>query len=193
MIDRLFLSATNHLLGQASWARQRLMPHAGRTAHLDLAPLRLDFSVANDGYLAEWHAADEQPDVGLCLPAGELSRVLSEGPSALMRHVRIEGNAEFADALGFVFRNLRWDIEEDLSRVIGDILAHRTVKTVRAVGSAQRRAVDNTAGNLAEYFTEEKPVLVAREALAEFSRELTDLRDAVARAEKRVNKLPSPR
>lgn len=189
MIDRLFLSATNHLLGQAAWARQRLMPHAGRTAHLDLAPLELDFSVANDGYLAEWHAPEELPDVSLSLPAGELPRVVTDGPSGLMRHVRIAGNAEFADALGFVFRNLRWDVEEDLSRIIGDILAHRAVSTVRSVAAAQRRAIDNTAANLAEYLTEERPMLVPRESLAQFSSELTELRDAVARAEKRIAKL----
>lgn len=189
MISRLFLSATNHVLAQSGWARQRLMPHAGRTAHLDVTPLDLNFSVANDGYLAEWQGQESQPDVRLSLPAGEIPQMLTEGSSTLMRHVRIEGNAEFADALGFVFRNLRWDVEEDLSRIIGDILAHRAVSTGKALATAQRQALLNTADNLAEYLTEEKPVLVRREALAAFSREIIELRDAVGRTEKRIARL----
>ena len=39
MLSSLFLSATNHLLAQAGWARQRLPGHAGRTARLELAPV----------------------------------------------------------------------------------------------------------------------------------------------------------
>ena len=39
MLSSLFLSATNHLLAQAGWARQRLQGHAGRTARLELAPV----------------------------------------------------------------------------------------------------------------------------------------------------------
>lgn len=189
MISRLFLSATNHLLAQSGWARQRLMPHAGRTAHLDVAPLDLNFSVANDGYLAEWQGHESQPDVRLSLPVSEIPQMLAEGSSALMRHVRIEGNAEFADTLGFVFRNLRWDVEEDLSRIVGDILAHRAISTGKALATAQRQALANTAGNLAEYLTEEQPVLVQREALAAFSREIIELRNAVGRTEKRIARL----
>lgn len=188
MIDRLFLSATNHLLARSEWARRRLMPHAGRTAHLDVAPLALDFSVANDGFLAEWHSAEMPPDVRLTLPAAELPGLLTDGSASLMRHVRIEGSAEFADALGFVFRNLRWDVEEDLSRMVGDILAHRMVSTGKALATAQRQAVSNTAGNIAEYLTEQS-LLVRREALAAFSRELIELRDALGRTEKRIARL----
>lgn len=190
MISRLFLSATNHLLAQSAWARQRLMPHAGRTAHVDLSPLRLDFSIAADGHVADWAGGDASPDVRLTLPAAELPSIVTEGIGGLMRHVRIEGNAEFADALGFVFRNLRWDLEEDLSHLVGDIVAHRAVATGKAFGEAQRRVLGNVAGNVAEYLTEERPLLVQRQALAEFARELVDLRDAVSRLDKRIARLP---
>ena len=133
MISSLFLSATNHLLAQAGWARQRLQPHAGRTARLVLSPVaEIDFSVANDGQLAEW-SGEEAPEVSLRLAVADLPRLLVDGLETAMRHVRIEGNAEFAEALGFVFRHLRWDAEEDLSRLFGDIAAHRLVEGGRNV------------------------------------------------------------
>lgn len=189
MIASAFLSATNHLLSQAGWARTRLQPHAGRTARLVLAPVaEIDFSVAADGQLAEW-AGDAQPEVVLRLAVADLPRLLVDGLETAMRHVRIEGNAEFADALGFVFRHLRWDAEEDLARVFGDIAAHRLVEGGRKVLSEGRRTLERAGGNLAEYLTAESPVLVARTELPAHMHELVALRDAVARLDKRIAKL----
>ena len=181
MISSLFLSATNHLLAQAGWARQRLQPHAGRTARLVLSPVaEIDFSVANDGQLAEW-SGEEAPEVSLRLAVADLPRLLVDGLETAMRHVRIEGNAEFAEALGFVFRHLRWDAEEDLSRLFGDIAAHRLVEGGRKAIDEGRRGLERASGNVAEYLTEESTLLVPRRALPAFAEEVVALRDAVAR------------
>lgn len=187
MFAQVFLAATNHLLAQAGWARQRLLPHAGRCARLELPPLTtIDFSISADGHLADL-AGVETPDVVLRLPLGDLS--LDQGLAAAMRKVRIEGNAELADALGFVFRHLRWDVEEDLSRLIGDIAAHRLIETGRQWSAGGRRALQGLGLNLGEYLVEEQPVLVGRPALADLAREIAELRDAVGRLEKRVDRL----
>ena len=193
MISSLFLSATNHLLAQAGWARQRLQPHAGRTARLVLSPVaEIDFSVANDGQLAEWSGA-EAPEVSLRLAVADLPRLLVDGLETAMRHVRIEGNAEFAEALGFVFRHLRWDAEEDLSRLFGDIAAHRLVEGGRKVVDEGRRSLERASGNVAEYLTEESTLLVPRKALPAFAEEVVALRDAVARLDKHVARLEKRR
>jgi len=193
MISSLFLSATNHLLAQAGWARQRLQPHAGRTARLVLIPVaEIDFSVANDGQLAEW-SGEEAPEVSLRLAVADLPRLLVDGLETAMRHVRIEGNAEFAEALGFVFRHLRWDAEEDLSRLFGDIAAHRLVEGGRKVVDEGRRSLERASGNVAEYLTEESTLLVPRKALPAFAEEVVALRDAVARLDKRVARLEKRR
>ena len=193
MISSLFLSATNHLLAQAGWARQRLQPHAGRTARLVLSPVaEIDFSVANDGQLAEW-SGEEAPEVSLRLAVADLPRLLVDGLETAMRHVRIELNAEFAEALGFVFRHLRWDAEEDLSRLFGDIAAHRLVEGGRKAIDEGRRGLERASGNVAEYLTEESTLLVPRRALPAFAEEVVALRDAVARLDKRVARLEKRR
>lgn len=193
MLSSLFLSATNHLLAQAGWARQRLQAHAGRTARLELAPLTaIDFSISAEGQLAEW-SGEEAPEVCLRLAVAELPPLLAGGMESVMRHVRIEGNAEFAEALGFVFRHLRWDAEEDLSRVLGDIAAHRLVDGGRRFAAEGRRSLERAGGGVAEYLTEEAPLLVPRSALPAFAQEVVALRDAVARLDKRIARIEKGR
>lgn len=189
MVASAFLSATNHLLAQSGWARARLTPHAGCTARLELAPLTsIDFSVSADGHFAEW-VGENEPDVVLRMPVAEMPRLLVDGLESSMRLVRIEGNADFADALGFVFRHLRWDVEEDLSRVLGDIAAHRLVDTGRRIGTEGRRSIERARGNVVEYLTEESLVLVPRTALPAHAQEVAALRDALGRLDKRVARL----
>ena len=92
MLSSLFLSATNHLLAQAGWARQRLQTHAGRTARLELAPVaEIDFSISAEGQLAEW-SGEDMPEVCLRLAVAELPQLLTGGMGTAMGHVRIEGN-----------------------------------------------------------------------------------------------------
>ncbi|MCK0510071.1 ubiquinone biosynthesis accessory factor UbiJ [Aromatoleum buckelii] len=189
---RGFLTALNHLLAPAPWARERLSPHAGRHALLHADPFEITFTVRADGFLA---AADPAmtPSITLSLPLGALPGFLTGDSGKAMSEVRIDGNAEFADALGFVFRNLRWDAEEDLSRVLGDILAHRVMLGAQAVRDGGLRAWQALGGNVAEYLTEEQPLLVTRVALEGHGGELGTLRDDLARLDKRVARLSASR
>lgn len=106
-----------------------------------------------------------------------------------MRAARIKGSAEFAEALGFVIRNLRWDAEEDLSRIVGDIAAHRIVRGTSKFAGWQQQAARNFAANLAEYFTEEQPLIARQADISSFSGDIDRLRDDVARLEKRLQRL----
>jgi ubiquinone biosynthesis protein UbiJ len=181
------LAAINHLLEQAAWARQKLVPFAGHSARIELPPFAANFLIADDGSIAD-PVADGPPEVSVSLPATTPLLAL-QGKEAVMRAVRIEGSAEFAEALGFVIRNLRWDAEEDLSKIVGDIAAHRMVTGVRELAGWQRQAAQNFAENFAEYFTEEQPLIAQRAAVADFSADVDRLRDDVARLEKRLQRL----
>lgn len=178
--------AINHLLGQASWAREKLAPFAGHTAQVKLPPFEAAFTVLDNGQLVA-PAANAEPEVTIALPL-IAPLLLLQGPDAVMRSARLEGSADFAQALGFVIRNLRWDIEEDLSKLFGDIAAHRVVEGTRTLASEQQKATLNLAENFAEYFTEEQPLIARRGDLEEFSSDVATLRDDLARLEKRVSK-----
>lgn len=189
MLSSFILATANHLLASAPWARDRLQAHAGRTARLSFQPiLNIDFSIAAEGQLASWES-DEAPDVVLKLSPNQLPALLSGGTAKLMGEVRIEGNAELAEALGFVFRNLRWDAEEDLSRLLGDMAAHRILDGGRQIANHGQLALGRAGSNIGEFLAYESGLLTPAGALEGLSVELVELRDRLARLDKRVGKL----
>jgi ubiquinone biosynthesis protein UbiJ len=58
-----------------------------------------------------------------------------------MPEVRIEGDVQFAAEVNWLVDNLRWDVEEDLSRILGDVTAHRVCELARTVANAVHRFV----------------------------------------------------
>ena len=178
----------NHLLRSASWARDGLKPFAGRTARFEIAPLALTLTVVESGEIAP--AAAGIPDVTMRLTPGLMLRLAARDESA-WRGIDIAGDAEFAAAIHHVARNLRWDFEEDLSRLFGDIAAHRMAETARTFQRWGEQAADNTARSFAEYWTEEQPLIAARRDLEAFGHEVDRLRDDAARLEKRLEQLSS--
>lgn len=180
-------AAVNHLLGQAGWAREKLAPFAGHAAQIKMPPFEAAFLVGADGLLYV-PPADAELEVSISLPVATPLLAL-QGQDAVMRAARIEGSAEFAESLGFVIRNLRWDAEEDVSRLVGDIAAHRIVKGGKEFAAWQQQAAQNFAANLAEYFTEEQPLIAKQADISAFSADIDRLRDDVARMDKRLQRL----
>jgi ubiquinone biosynthesis protein UbiJ len=174
----------NHLLRGASWARDELKPFVGRTARIEVVPLALALTVVESGEIMP-AAAGAAPAVTLRLTPGLMLWLAARDESA-WREIEIAGDTDFASAINRVARNLRWDVEEDLSRVFGDIAAHRMAETGRTLRRWGEQAADNTARSFAEYWTEEQPLIAARHDLDAFGRAVDQLRDDTARLEKRL-------
>ncbi|CAM8791967.1 Ubiquinone biosynthesis accessory factor UbiJ [Burkholderia pseudomallei] len=138
-----FAAAVNHLLARESWARDRLIPYAGKTARLEISPVTLVLLVQPDGYLAAVEAHDARRfDVSIALSSGAdggafdaAAAFLQGGQAAVMKHVKIDGDAEFATQIAKLAEHLRWEPEEDLSSVVGDAAAHRIATVVRSAGA----------------------------------------------------------
>ncbi len=187
LLEKPLLRSLNHVLGQAAWATEKLRPFAGRNARLNTPPFVLDFTVGEGGNLLGADATSI-PDVEITLPASAPLLAL-QGNDRLIGAAHITGSADFADALGFVLRNLRWDIEEDLSKAVGDIAAHRIVGALDGLVTWQKQAALNLTENLGEYLTEERPVLVKTKDVTAFAADIEGLRGDLARLEKRIKLL----
>jgi ubiquinone biosynthesis protein UbiJ len=177
-------SFINHLLRSASWARDALRRHAGKTARFEVLPLSAALTVLANGEVAP-ASAGAQPAATVRMGPGLLLRLAARDENA-WREVEIAGDTDFASAVHHVARNLRWDVEEDLSRVFGDVAAHRMAETARTVHRWGEQAAENTARSFSEYWTEEQPLIAGARDLEEFGRAVDQLRDDAARLEKRL-------
>lgn len=178
------LAAINHLLAGEDWARERLSPFAGRTARLEFGALALPLAISADGLFVA-AGRDAPADVTITLPADAPLRALTDRES-LFTAARLVGSAQLAENLGFVFRNLRWDVEADLAQLVGDIAAHRLVAVGSRVASWQRQQAFNLAANLAEYCTEENPSIARSRDVADFCAQVANLPPELDRLAARI-------
>lgn len=177
----------NHLLVQEPWAQGRLVAHHGKTACIDAGIAMLSLTVGADGLLENANA-DVTPAVTIHVKLSDLPLILANRERAVS-YVKIEGDADFANTISQVSQSLHWDAQEDLSRMIGDIAAVRLVAGVKSGLEAAQVAQQELAENVAEYFLEEKPMLIRPPMMQAFSADVVKLRDDLERLSKRIEKM----
>lgn len=192
---RALLAALDHLLAANDAARASLRPHAGRLIRLEAreptqasAWFSMLLCVSGEGLLEAAPIDAASPAVTMTLrPSLDAGfAVLSKGPAGLQPHLRIEGDVLLAAALGELSRSLRWDVEEDLSRLTGDVIAHRIVGLATGAVQALREFGERAGAGFARQWSVEDPVLVARSELAEHSAMLSSLESRLASLERRT-------
>jgi ubiquinone biosynthesis protein UbiJ len=181
-----FCFLLNHLLAAEPWARARLAPFAGETLELRAPPLpALRLSILPGGTV---EAGSSMPGLLMTLKP-EFLVGLARGEEHALRSVAVDGNPELAAEVLILARQLRWDMEEDLSRLFGDIAAHRIAEAGRAFVAWHLDAAQRLAGAAADYVTDEKPFLTRRAELDTLAESVAQLRDAIARLDKRLERL----
>jgi len=100
--------------------------------------------------------------------------------------VTIRGDAEVAQKFRDLAMLLKPDVEEELSRLIGDTPAHQALRLVRLATGFGRRAAQTGVRNVAEYLAHERGDLVPRAEAEDFYRGVERLREDLDRVEARV-------
>ena len=186
-LSSTFSLFVNHLLAQEHWARSQLQKHSGKVACIDVQMFSLRLKIAADGFLS---AADASAvaNVTIKIQAADLP-LIAQNRERAFSYVKVDGDADLANSISQLGQNLRWEAEEDLSKLFGEIVAQRMVVTTRSLLEAARRTHQNIQENLAEYFLEENPLLVRPAVVDAFGADVNKLRDDVERLMKRIAKL----
>jgi ubiquinone biosynthesis accessory factor UbiJ len=197
------LAASNHLIKQADWAPRSLQPYAGAMIQFNILlgdnPTSSFVRITDAGYFekAPRNADPSQPEVQ---PRAILTTPLKvdllgiwsrDGFAGLMREVRIEGDAELAATLGRLAKELRWDAEEDLSRLVGDIVAHRMANGAKDFFVNAKKFLQEGREAFVHRAVAPDGSLIAENELASFKAQLRVLRDDLDRLEQRVGLLPN--
>ena len=134
---------------------------------------------------------DAEPDV---LISGSLLTLASmagaSGTSALRDgSLELTGDPHLADDFQKLLTYAKPDIEEELSGVVGDAVAHRLGEFARGVGNWGRDASSTMGANIREYLQEESRDLPSRYEVDRFTDNVSALRDDVDRLEARMKNL----
>ena len=131
------------------------------------------------------------PDATLSGSPLSLLRLAGPAPEAALRggSVHIEGDAEVAQTFSELLKAAQPDLEEELSRVVGDVAAHQIGNAARSALGFARRAKDTFTQNVAEYLQEEGRDVPNRTEAEEFVQGVDQVRDGVERCEARLRLL----
>ena len=137
VMERLVL-LVNHVIAAEPTAVARLAPHAGRTVHIELAgwPQLLpaigpfSFRITPAG-LVEWlgeGAAAGAPELRISVDAANPALAFTRVVAGERPQVVVSGDAAFASDVDWLIDNLRWEIEDDLARLVGPAPARQIAR-----------------------------------------------------------------
>ena len=136
----------NHVLMQEKQAQDRLLRQKGRVVQIKAGLLVIDLIVTPAG-LVDRAPAFSKPDLQLAVPVDSPKTIVQSVLAGKPPPVTIEGDVQLAAELGWLAENLRWDVEEDLSRVIGDAPAHALAGVARRLLSGVKQFLAKTPLN----------------------------------------------
>ncbi|WP_322999224.1 ubiquinone biosynthesis accessory factor UbiJ [Castellaniella sp.] len=189
----LLLRGLNALLRRESWAGARLAGHAGKSVRVAAGAWSLQISIESDGAL---QVCDDAvvPDVTLSIPADRLRELPAawrqQGLAGVTALAHIQGDAGLAHLVSDLARDLRWDVEDDLSRVVGDAMAVRLVQGGRQLAAGVRHSAVRAQDNLTEYLAEESGIGVRGADFRRWRGDLRALESRLDRLDARVRQLP---
>jgi ubiquinone biosynthesis protein UbiJ len=135
----------NHVLQQEPEAQQRLGRQQGRVVLFQWRFITMKFVATPAGLL---DLAPENAASDLTLTVTEESPLGLAG--ATLRGdkppVQIVGDVQLAAEVQWLVDHVRWDVEDDLARLIGDVPAHAVATGAKRVVEGLRRFVGKAAG-----------------------------------------------
>jgi len=133
-------------------------------------------------------AGDTPADAQIAGSLMNLAALAGAHPEEVIQRgdVTIRGDAEVAQKFRELAMLLKPDVEEELSRLIGDTPAHQALRFVKMATSFGRRAANTGVRNVAEYFAHETGDLVPRAEAEDFYRGVERLREDLDRLEART-------
>lgn len=134
----------NHVLQQEPEAQQRLVRQQGRVVRFQWRFVTMEL-VATPAGLLDLAPPGSEPELTLSVTDDnpfEIARATLRGDKP---SVQIVGDVQLAAEVNWLVDHVRWDVEDDLARVIGDVPAHAIGNAVRRVVGALRQFVGNRA------------------------------------------------
>ena len=192
MLKPMITRFLQHLTNQNNWSRPHLQPFAGKVVQFNFTLIKVNLLILEDGSLAiagdSYNNKNSAPEANIHVPPSLALRLIANDENAKIQ-IKIDGDTHLATEISKVLQNMRWDMEEDLSKLTGDIAAHKMGEITRKTLSEAKKQTISLAEMLSEYWQEEQPLLAKKRHVEQFNMQVDTIKSDVARFEKRLNKL----
>ena len=122
----------NHVLMQEPQATARLARFKGRVVRAQWRNVVMTLTATPAG-LWEFSSSDAVADLSLLAADESPLSILQTALNGGKPNIKIEGDVQLAAEVNWLADHVRWDVEEDLSRILGDAPAHAVVSTVKQI------------------------------------------------------------
>ncbi len=158
--------------------------------HLTAPPLAFAMTVQAGRFCIGPVSSESESDLSLSASLGAVLSQLLPGRenTATVGRMRISGDAELARQLQRLMQRYEPDIEGQFVAVFGDVLGVQFARAVKRGLDTLREGGKALARDGAEFLTEESRDLVPRAELEAFCDDVDELRDAVERLERRMQR-----
>ena len=119
---------------------ERLVRQKGRVVLMQWRTFTFRLLVSPAG-LFDVAAQDAQPDLVLVITQESPLAIAQELMQGGKPAVRIEGDVQLAAEVSWLIDHVRWDLEEDLARLLGDAPAHTLVQAARTLAHGLQQFV----------------------------------------------------
>lgn len=181
----MLAAVLNRLLTHSPSARSALAGLSGRLIRVE-TPLRNEtLRIEPDGRLVRSEAVAE---ASLVLPLSFFI-VRTHDPAAAAQQVELAGDIALGGQVAHAFSLLRWDAAEDLSELVGDVLANRLLKLAGVFGGVPGAIGGRLVKTYAEYLRDESGLLASPLEVGRLGNDVNVLSRDIAELEKRISRL----
>ena len=134
-VHRRTVLLLNHVLMQEPQAMERLTRQKGGVVRMQWRDMTFMVMVTPAGLL-DVAAPDAQADLALFITEESALAIAQSLMTGNKPGVRIEGDVQLAADVSWLIDHVRWDLEEDLARLLGDAPAHGLMQAAGAMAHA---------------------------------------------------------
>ena len=184
-MEKLRKIILNHILFQNDWMSTRLKKFHNKTILIKISELSIYFSVNKKGLL-EHIGHVKNPDASISMPIKSLINQILHKEN---KDITIKGDIDLAREVSEILKKIKWDVEEDLSKIIGDVAANRVGILGEKVLNESKKITISIAEAFKEYWEEEKPLIAKKNRVHQFLAEIDNISEDVERIEAKINSL----
>jgi len=185
LIQKIKKIILDHLLSQNDWMQTKLIDHKNKVVVIEISSIKLILKIDEKGLL---HSLNETKEFD-CIIKLTVNDFINQLINKNNGNISIKGDLELANQVSQVLKRIEWDVEEDLSKYIGDIPATQATKVLKKIVTNSQKNISNISGALLEYWQEENKILTKKRDVEIFNSEVDKIVEDTERLEAKIKKI----